>query len=783
VFSIPVSPAGIVTYQWYYKNGIVSAPELESSVIGWTVISGATAASYDPPSGLTASRTYACRIIATGIYSRWASNVRYVTVLMDLNSGTIAAGDQSFSLSGNPNPITLSAAPFGSSGDFQYRWYAYQGITSAPTGSNIPSGWTEVAGATSASYDPPVQCKSITYALRVDPVGSPDCSPKWATGQRRITVNFSVGTLASGNQTINECGDPNNITFVFNATSGATFQWYYRDGIIAAPSTNAATTGWTVISGATTNSYNPPAGLSSSRTYGCRVSNCGGSYWATGVRQVTVNPANISIGNTEVLYSFSGDPQPITAPSGYSSYQWYVYSGLTTAPSAYATVPSGWTAVAGANSNIFNPPVTSSSRTYALRVGIQSGCTYKWASGTYRVVIANFNIGTLAGGVNTEICYGQDPPAFTFASAPTYTATVKWYRTNSDKLPTSLITSSDTLVGTGLSYDAPTFGENSSLIVQNLFENNHAGYLKKYYARITNGTTSYWLDARNIAMRHPFATGKMHHSDNAISIETGSWPVLTHDVCFPSGPDTMVSYHTPIGGSTIYCLLQWYVSDNPAASNGLACDTLAGMNWRSVGAPEPHMMNSEGNNPNYIFLPTQLPPLNGPVVQSTEGAYRVLTYKLLVTPVKSFQTLEPICVGNYLLGSFNYCGSYTVAGPGCFMADQQVVRVFQCSNSARYDESANENSLQTAQLAKLVQVYPNPANEVLNVAYTLPIGTSNARMVLYSISGQIVDTFQIQGDATNTAQFDVSRLSAGIYSASLEVDGLSIANQRIAVTH
>jgi hypothetical protein len=284
-------------------------------------------------------------------------------------------------------------------------------------------------------------------------------------------------------------------------------------------------------------------------------------------------------------------------------------------------------------------------------------------------------------------------------------------------------------------------------------------------------------------MRYPFSTGKMHHSDNAISIETGSWPVLTHDVCFPSGPDTMVSYHTPIGGSTIYCLLQWYVSDNPAAINGLACDTLAGMNWRSVGAPEPLMMNSEGNNPNYIFLPTQLPPLNGPVVQSTEGAYRVLTYKLLVTPVKSFQTLEPICVGNYLLGSFNYCGSYTVAGPGCFMADQQVVRVFQCSNSARYDERASDNSLQKSQLAKLDQVYPNPANEVLNVAYTLPIGTSNARMVLYSISGQIVDTFQIQGDATNTAQFDVSRLSAGIYTASLEVDGMVIGNRRISITH
>jgi hypothetical protein len=784
VFSIPVSPAGIVTYQWYYKNGIVSAPELESSVIGWTAISGATAASYDPPSGLTASRTYACRIIATGIYSRWASNVRYVTVLMALNSGTIAAGDQSFSLSGNPNPITLSAAPFGSSGDFQYRWYAYQGITSAPTGSNIPSGWTEVAGATSASYDPPVQCKSITYALRVDPVGSPDCSPKWATGQRRITVNFSPGTLASGNQNINECGDPNNIAFAFAATSGATFQWYYRDGIIAAPSTNAATTGWTVIAGATTNAYNPPAGLSSSRTYGCRVSNCGGSYWATGVRQVTVFPANIIIGDTEVLFSFSGDPQPITAPSGLFSYQWYVYSGLTTAPSAYAGVPSGWTAVAGANSNLFNPPVTSSSRTYALRVGIQSGCSYKWASGTYRIVIANFNTGTLAGSINTEICFGQDPAPFTFSSAPTSTATVKWYRTNSVKLPTSGITSSDTLVATGLSYDAPTFGENDNLLTANVFENSNPGYLKKYYARITNGSTSYWLEARNIAMRIPFSTGLMPHNDLLITDEYGNLIMYPHDVCYPNGPDTVISYHQPLGGSTSFVLFQWYVSSHPNAGNGPSCDTLAGMHWVPIGAPVTRITDIESNSPQFMTMPTQLPQLTGALVQSTQGAYHLLTYKLHVTPIKSLETLEPVCVGSYVLGSFNYCGSYAIAGPGSFMSNQQQVRVWQCGTTARFAENTEDKSIQTSKPDYLSEAFPNPANDVLNIAYSLPSGTSKARIALYSNSGQLIESFGIQSnDTSNSAQFNVSNLPSGLYTASLEVDGMVIGNRRISITH
>jgi hypothetical protein len=79
-----------VTYQWYFKNGIVFDP-LNTDPIGtWSTISGATSSSYNPPLGLTQNRTYACRLTSASYPggSGWATGVRQVTVLSPVNYGT-----------------------------------------------------------------------------------------------------------------------------------------------------------------------------------------------------------------------------------------------------------------------------------------------------------------------------------------------------------------------------------------------------------------------------------------------------------------------------------------------------------------------------------------------------------------------------------------------------------------------------------------------------------------------------------------------------------------------
>src|SRR5690606_13371657 len=90
--------AGSFTYQWYYRDGVSGTCPTGTSTSGWTIISGATGSSYDPPSGAIISRTYAVQVDPTGTQdcgaATWATNCRKITVRAQLNYGTIASGDQ-----------------------------------------------------------------------------------------------------------------------------------------------------------------------------------------------------------------------------------------------------------------------------------------------------------------------------------------------------------------------------------------------------------------------------------------------------------------------------------------------------------------------------------------------------------------------------------------------------------------------------------------------------------------------------------------------------------------
>jgi hypothetical protein len=234
-FSVAPTGASGYTYKWYYRNGIQSAPS-GSSTTNWTIISGATAISYDPPSGLTQSRTYACLVTPSTGSAQWATGARQITILAGVNFGTLASGNQTFTSSGDPSTISFSINPSGGSGTYTYQWYSRSGIQAAPTGTSA-TGWTAISGATSSSYNPPIQSASVSYAVQVNPSGSPDCgSATWASGVRQITVNvgLSYGSLSSGNQTFcSTGGDPTPITFasVPVGSTGFTYQWYYRNGI------------------------------------------------------------------------------------------------------------------------------------------------------------------------------------------------------------------------------------------------------------------------------------------------------------------------------------------------------------------------------------------------------------------------------------------------------------------------------------------------------------------------------------------------------------------------
>ena len=110
----------------------------------------------------------------------------------------------------------------------------------------------------------------------------------------RVLTNF--GTVASGNETLCRPANPTNITLSTPPSGGTgtfNYQWYYKNGVSDPDPIGTSISGWTLVGSATNSSYDPPAGLTASRTYAVQVDPTGSpdygpATWANGSRKVTV---------------------------------------------------------------------------------------------------------------------------------------------------------------------------------------------------------------------------------------------------------------------------------------------------------------------------------------------------------------------------------------------------------------------------------------------------------------------------------------------------------------
>ena len=303
----------------------------------------------------------------------------------------------------NPNPITFNTNPTGCS-SFTYQWYSASGVVSAPTGTST-LGWTLIPGANSTSYDPPTLFSSTSYACFVTPLSA--CgSAAWASGVVSYTVTTSLGTItANGYSSSN---NPAALSFS-SITSGCpsfSYQWYSISGVISAPS-GSSTSGWTLIPGATSNTYDPPT-LYNSTSYACFVtplSACGNAAWAGGVASFNITTSSGSVNGQQVSQCTSSavpltfDSQPVGL--GNTTVQWYFANGAVSCPQGNST--SGWSPIASATSSTssFIPP---SSGTYTLACLVTpegiTGLPSQWANGCKSVVVNSFTSQSIIGNPN-----------------------------------------------------------------------------------------------------------------------------------------------------------------------------------------------------------------------------------------------------------------------------------------------------------------------------------------------------------------------------------------------
>ncbi len=352
-----------ITYSW------------RSSADGYTAaISGATSSTYTPPAGLTSTTSYrryakdgTCNTTPTVSTGTWT-----VTVRDDFTSGTISTTGETICYGGTPaSTIGNSVSASGGDNSITYSWR-----------SSADSYTAAISGATSSTYTPPAGLTSTTSYRRYAQDGACE-SATVSTGTWTVTVrdDFSTGTISSDGETICSGGTPGVIGSTSAASGGdASISYTWRssdDGYTAA------------IAGATSSTYTPPSGLTSTTSYRRYAADgtCNTTPTvSTGTWTVTVTALPTITGSNGGSRCNTGTVD-IDATASAGSIEWYDASS------------GGSNVGSSASAATFTTPSISTTTTYYAEAD-NGGCT----SAARTAVTATVNTASVGpGGVTDEL--------------------------------------------------------------------------------------------------------------------------------------------------------------------------------------------------------------------------------------------------------------------------------------------------------------------------------------------------------------------------------------------
>ena len=418
---------GTLSYQW----------QSSASALGpWTNIGGATSATYDPPAGLVTTTYYQVVISSAlnGVTCTTISNGLTVNV-NSVTAQTIAAG-QTICSGGDAVAFTVTTASTGA-GNLSYQWQSAS-LAAGP--------FSNIVGATSSTYDPPAGQVASTYFQVITSSSLNGVSCTSTSNVLAVLVNsVNAGTLGTS-QTVCSGGNPSAFT-VSTAPSGSgtlTYQWQF--------STVGPNSGYAPIPGATTVSYDPPAGISTTTYYQLVVTSTlnGVPCTATSATlSVTVNSLSAPVvGSNETICS-GGNPVAFTNPTpaigaGNVTYQWQ---------SSTTNVGAGYSNIAGATSATYDPPAGLNVTTYyqVITTSTLNGVACNVTSNPITVSVNTVSAGTLAQ--SQTICSGGNPAAFTVTNASSGSGTLSFQWQSSTTGPNTGFTN---IPGeTNATYDPP----------------------------------------------------------------------------------------------------------------------------------------------------------------------------------------------------------------------------------------------------------------------------------------------------------------------------------------
>ncbi|MEX0275087.1 MAG: DUF6443 domain-containing protein, partial [Flavobacteriaceae bacterium] len=217
--SSPSGGDGVYSYQWEYSTNNSS----------WNSISGATSASYNPSTNLTADRWYRRTVTSCG-ETKTTASIK-VTVRATLQPGSIS-GAQTICYNNDPTNLGNVTSPSGGNASYSYQWEY----------STNNSTWNTISGATSASYNPSTNLTADRWYRRA----VTSCGETKNSNTIKVTVEPQLA-VPSGADIVPHCGSgPVNLTLTpdsnanevrwYSAATGGTF---LGTGTYAAPASNA----------------------------------------------------------------------------------------------------------------------------------------------------------------------------------------------------------------------------------------------------------------------------------------------------------------------------------------------------------------------------------------------------------------------------------------------------------------------------------------------------------------------------------------------------------------
>ena len=374
ISAISVTPSngtGTPSYQWY-------STATNDNTSGTTI--GTNATSFTPSPTTTQGTTYyyvtmtmtgsGCNAVTAPTAATGADASVTVVALPALTAPTASpSAAQIVCASSTTGPNSISTTASGGTGTIGYQWYTNT--------SNSNSGGTLISGATSLTYTPPATTTQATtyYFAKITATGSGCTTAASALPDASVQVVAQPGvtSFSPTPQTVCTNGTIATITATTSGGTGTgqTYQWYSAG--------SAVNTGGSLISGATSVSYAPPATTTTGPTYYYMTFNTTGNACATATNTaatdalvtVVAQPALTSPTPASQIVCTNGTPSQLSVtPSGgtgTSTYQWV---------STNSNANSGGSNV-GTNAATYTPASTSSTGTtyfYATLTMTGSGC-------------------------------------------------------------------------------------------------------------------------------------------------------------------------------------------------------------------------------------------------------------------------------------------------------------------------------------------------------------------------------------------------------------------------